>query len=98
MLEEIERDALSAQERARLRGDVGDAGAACDRAPLGHLPLDLGLGIQLAEDQRGHLRAGEDALLAPFDPRAGARFGINDRVGGRVPAPDVLGQRQPDQG
>ena len=98
VLEEIERHALGGENGARGSLERGERRVERDRASIGARPRDLHLRIQLAEGQHGDAAPGEDPLAPRLDVGPGAGRRINDGVGGRVPAPDVLRQSQAHHG
>ena len=94
-LEEVERRALSAQQRPRAAFQAKHE-AALAPFPFRGEPLDLDVRIQLAKRLLGRVEPEEDAgrLLGDGRPGAGA---LGDRRHARgVPVAEVLGERARD--
>jgi hypothetical protein len=96
-LQEIQRLALGAQQRARVAADFDQHAVGGDGVALADLPVDDATEIERLKTGIEPWTAGDHGGFAADD--AGARsLRCGDELGGEVAAADVLGQRARDIG
>src|SRR5207248_4190336 len=94
--EEVERDALSLQDRRRAAPDLGD-GAAFAPLALGDARLPPKLTVDRLEHGARHVEPGDDPSRLLLDDGPGASVRRHQRVGRYVAHANVLGERAFDQ-
>ncbi len=94
MAEEIERDALGAENGARIAGNRHQLGAARDRRAVAHMGGDFDVRREPAERRRDQRQAGDDAGLARVEQGAARRVLRHGRDRGDIAgAAEVLRER-----
>ena len=91
--DEVDGDALSAENGARVALDLGDdRGRLRHHGSLRECRLDPRGGIERAEDGGGHGHAADDARLLELELRTAAEPVGDERLGRDVSGADVLGE------
>ena len=72
-------------------------GRLVEPLPLRPPALDRDARVEAPEDRLRHVESEQHARRLLLDARAGARAGLDDRLGRQVARADVLGQRARDQ-
>ncbi len=94
--EEVQRDALTGEDRPLRARDAGDDGRRCHRISVARQRVEADVRIEHAEHRLGDTEPADDPGLLHEQRRRADRLGRNRRIGRDVTGADVLRERRMD--